>query len=99
MPQRIFQPAQQFVAGATAAQFSRSEAAADQFATFEKVDHYLRPERRPMLLVGVNNGTDQLVPHDIPFGKITQGDAGHVFEGLKRLDQAGAFVRRQDRFG
>ncbi len=40
----IFQPAQQSVAGATAAQFSRSQAAADQFATFEKIDHYLRPE-------------------------------------------------------
>src|SRR4029077_10602871 len=40
----IFQPAQQSVAGAMAAQFYRSQAAADQFATFEEIDHYLRPE-------------------------------------------------------
>ena len=36
-----------------------------------------------MLLVGINYGTDQGVTHDIPFSKITHGDAGHGFEGLQ----------------
>ena len=38
-----------------------------------------------MLLVGINNGTDQGMTHDIPVGKITHGDAGHGLEGLQGL--------------
>src|SRR5207237_6922933 len=37
----------------------------------------LAPGGRSMLLIGINNGTDQGVTHDIPIGKITHGDAGH----------------------
>ena len=48
-----------------------------------------------MLLISINNGTDQGVTHDIPVGKITHGDAGHGLEGLQGLDQAGAFIRRK----
>ena len=70
----VFQAAQQFVAGAAAARFPRSQAASDQLAAFEKIEHALlcvtRRCGRPMLLVGVDNGTDQLVPHDIPLSEI-----------------------------
>ena len=52
-----------------------------------------------MLLIGINNGTDQGVTHDIPVGKITHGDAGHGLEGLQGLDQAGAFIRRKINLG
>ena len=48
-----------------------------------------------MLLIGINNGTDQGVTHDIPIGKITHGDAGHGLKGLQGLDQAGAFICRK----
>src|SRR5437016_12106581 len=48
-----------------------------------------------MLLVGINNGTNQGMTHDIPLGKIAHGDAGDGLKGLQSLHQAGAFIRRK----
>ena len=52
-----------------------------------------------MLLIGINNGTNQGVTHDIPLGKIAHCDAGHGLKGLQGLYQAGAFIRGQINLG
>ena len=48
-----------------------------------------------MLLVGVDNRADQLMPDDIALGEINKRDARHGFQSLERLDQARALVRGQ----
>ena len=52
-----------------------------------------------VLLVGVDDGTDKLVPNDVLVIEINESDSGHILERLERFDQAGAFVRAADRSG
>ena len=103
---RVFEAAQQLIRGATAAGLARGETALHEagFVCRKSNMRYFRADaagigRRSVLLVGVDDRANQLVPDDIAVVEINERNPGHILQRLERLDQAGAFVRRADRFG
>src|SRR3984893_2912886 len=49
----------------------------------------------PMTLIGIDDGTNQLVAYHIAFGKINNSDPERVLQRLQRFNEPGALIWRQ----